>query len=216
MSKNPAELKYLQSLPLVEKIRLTQERIKAWYDAWTRFEIEDERTGRRYFKTFDMRDRYEPPLADNEFALSEERGAVYVSFSGGKDSTVLKHIVDGMYDDVPALFINTGLEYPEIQKLAMSQKNVVTVRPEMRFDEVIRKYGYPVISKEVSNTVYGARHSGGTGKYKSTRLQRLRGELLDKDGQKSRYNCEKWGFLLDAPFEANDQCCAIMKKKPAK
>ena len=216
MSKNPAELKYLQSLPLEEKIQLTQERIKAWHDAWMRFEIEDERTGRRYFKTFDMRDRYEPPLADNEFALSEERGAVYVSFSGGKDSTVLKHIVDGMYDEVPALFINTGLEYPEIQKFAMSQKNVATVRPEMRFDEVIRKYGYPAISKEVSNTVYGARHGGGTGKWKNTRMQRLRGELLDKDGQKSRYNCEKWGFLLDAPFEVNDQCCAAMKKKPAK
>lgn len=76
-------------------------------------------------------------------------GMVYVSFSGGKDSTVLKHIVDSMYDDVPAVFVNTGLEYPEIQKFAMSQPNVVTVRPEMRFDEVIKKYGYPVVSKEV-------------------------------------------------------------------
>lgn len=74
-------------------------------------------------------------------------GMVYVSFSGGKDSTVLKHIVDQMYDDVPALFVNTGLEYPEIQRFAMSQKNVVTVRPEMRFDEVIKKYGYPVIKR---------------------------------------------------------------------
>lgn len=43
-------------------------------------------------------------------------GMVYVSFSGGKDSTVLKHIVDSMYDDVPALFVDTGLEYPEIRK----------------------------------------------------------------------------------------------------
>ena len=41
-------------------------------------------------------------------------GQVYVSFSGGKDSTVLKHIVDSMYSDVPAVFVNTGLEYPEI------------------------------------------------------------------------------------------------------
>ena len=39
-------------------------------------------------------------------------GQVYVGFSGGKDSTVLKHIVDSMYDDVPAVFVNTGLEYP--------------------------------------------------------------------------------------------------------
>lgn len=34
-------------------------------------------------------------------------GLVYVSFSGGKDSTVLKHIVDSMYDNVPAVFVNT-------------------------------------------------------------------------------------------------------------
>lgn len=84
-------------------------------------------------------------------------GQVYVSFSGGKDSTVLKHIVDQMYSDVPALFVNTGLEYPEIQKFAMSQKNVVTVRPEMRFDEVIKNYGYPVVSKAVARTIYYAR-----------------------------------------------------------
>lgn len=216
MRHQAGDLKQMQALPLEEKIWMTQQRIEAWYESWTRFEIEDERTGRRYFKTFDMRERWEPPLEDYEFAMTEYRGAVYVSFSGGKDSTVLKHIVDGMYDDIPALFVNTGLEYPEIQKFAMSQKNVVTVRPEMRFDEVIRKYGYPVVSKEVSNTVYGARHGGGTGKWKNTRMQRLRGELLDKDGRKSMYNCEKWGFLLDAPFEVNDQCCAVMKKKPAK
>lgn len=143
-------------------------------------------------------------------------GMVYVSFSGGKDSTVLKHIVDGMYDDVPALFVNTGLEYPEIQKFAMSQKNVVTVRPEMRFDEVIKTYGYPAISKEVSQTVYEAKRSPSESKLKTVRMKKLNGELLDKNGNKSSYNCEKWKFMLDAPFDISDRCCAVMKKKPAK
>ena len=44
-------------------------------------------------------------------------GNVYVSFSGGKDSTVLKHLVEttiGVYN-VPSIFVNTGLEFPEIQ-----------------------------------------------------------------------------------------------------
>lgn len=144
-------------------------------------------------------------------------GMVYVSFSGGKDSTVLKHLVEhtpGVYD-VPSLFVNTGLEYPEIQRFAMSQPNVTTVRPEMRFDEVIKKYGYPVISKEVSEVIYSVRHSV-PGETKTTRMKRLNGELLDKDGNKSRFNCDNWKFVLDAPFEVANHCCSVMKKRPAK
>ena len=142
-------------------------------------------------------------------------GMVYVSFSGGKDSTVLKHIVDSMYDDVPAVFVNTGLEYPEIQKFAMSQKNVVTVRPEMRFDEVIKKYGYPVVSKEVAQTVWEAKKNAKTGKY-AYRIKKLNGELLDKNGKYSSYNIPKWKFLLDAPYNISHKCCDVMKKRPAK
>lgn len=142
-------------------------------------------------------------------------GMVYVSFSGGKDSTVLKHIVDSMYDDVPSLFVNTGLEYPEIQKFAMSQKNVVTVRPEMRFDEVIKKYGYPVISKEVAQTVCEAKKNAQTGKY-TYRIKKLNGELIGKNGKPSTYNIPQWKFLLDAPYDISHKCCDVMKKKPSK
>lgn len=142
-------------------------------------------------------------------------GQVYVSFSGGKDSTVLKHIVDSMYDDIPSVFVNTGLEYPEIQKFAMSQKNVVTVRPEMRFDEVIKKYGYPVVSKEVALTVWEAKKNAQTGKY-IYRIKKLNGELLDKNGKYSSYNIPKWKFLLDAPYDISHKCCDVMKKRPAK
>lgn len=144
-------------------------------------------------------------------------GMVYVSFSGGKDSTVLKHIVDSMYDDVPALFVNTGLEYPEIQKFAMSQNNVVTVRPEMRFDEVIRKYGYPVVSKIISRRVQYGRKAIEDGRHENHGdYLKLTGQCLTKDGKKSRYNCENWRFLLDADFPISANCCNVMKKKPAK
>jgi len=136
-------------------------------------------------------------------------GMVYVSFSGGKDSTVLKHIVDGMYDDVPALFVNTGLEYPEIQKFAMSQKNVVTVRPKMRFDEVIKRHGYPVISKDVAQTVKTAKYNKNTYRYK-----KLQDTATDKDGNKSLFNMPKWSFLMDAPFDTSSKCCDVMKKRP--
>lgn len=118
----PNDLKHFQSLPLEAKVQMTKERIRAWYEAWTRFEIQNLDTGKCEFITWDTREWYEPPLKENEWIKSSWPGAVYVSFSGGKDSTVLKHIVDSMYDDVPAVFVNTGLEYPEIQKFAKAQK----------------------------------------------------------------------------------------------
>ncbi len=81
----------------------------------------------------------------------------YVSFSGGKDSTVLLHLAREMYPEIRAVFIDTGLEYPEIREFVKKFNNVEWLRPKMNFRQVIEKYGYPFISKEVSECVYGAR-----------------------------------------------------------
>ena len=84
-------------------------------------------------------------------------GQVYVSFSGGKDSTVLLDIARHMYPDIEAVFSDTGLEYPEIKEFVKTFENVTIVRPKYSFKEILTKYGYPIISKEVANVVANAR-----------------------------------------------------------
>ena len=182
MAKREAwELKQMQAVPLEGKIIMTKRRIREWYDH------------------FD--------------------GQVYVSFSGGKDSTVLKHIVDSMFDDVPAVFVNTGLEYPEIQNFVRDVKSgkydcfntdVEILRPEIRFDEVIKEYGYPVISKEISERIYYAKKGG------EWAIRCLNGE--NPDGSKSvfKQRSKKYAFLVDSPIPVSHKCCTVMKKNPAK
>ncbi len=140
--------------------------------------------------------------------LMKNNGLAFVSFSGGKDSTVLLDMVRRVCEDIPAIFVDTGLEYPELRNFVKTKSNVEWLRPKHPFFEIIEEYGYPVISKEVSNVIYGAR------KGQQYRLARLNGELLDKNGNYSMFNCERYKYLLDAPFKISDKCCYHMKKAP--
>ena len=135
-------------------------------------------------------------------------GKVAVSFSGGKDSTVLLDLARRAFPDIPAVFVDTGLEYPEIREFVKTVPNVTWLRPEMPFSKVILEYGYPVISKDVARRIRYAR-KGGT-----WALCHLNG--LNRDGTPSKYNERymKWRILLDAPFFVSDQCCFIMKERP--
>lgn len=139
-------------------------------------------------------------------------GQVYVSFSGGKDSTVLLHLVRDIYPDVEAVFVNTGLEYPEIQKFVKTFENVTILRSKMRFDDVIKTYGYPMISKEVSQRVHEW-HSSTNREYITRRWLDL-----NSDGSKkaAQYSIKKWAPVRDCDFRISHMCCNVMKKQPAK
>lgn len=146
-------------------------------------------------------------------------GQVYVSFSGGKDSTVLVDIVTKMgYTDIPLVFVDTGLEYPEIREFVKSYGDRVTwLKPKMNFKQVIEKYGYPFVSKEIAQTMHEAQRKYRSGEQiASYRALKLEGKLIDKNtGQLSSYNIPQWRFLLDAPFLLSHKCCDSMKKHPA-
>ena len=136
-------------------------------------------------------------------------GNVYVSFSGGKDSTVLLHLVREMYPDVPAVFVDTGLEYPEIREFVKTVGNVEWLQPVMGFRKVIEKYGYPVVSKKVSADIYKLRNHNLTARY--------RNYLMNGDERGSAGTIpNKWKCLITAPFETSAHCCDIIKKRPLK
>lgn len=135
-------------------------------------------------------------------------GKVSISFSGGKDSTVLLDLARRAFPDIPAAFVDTGLEYPEIRDFVSGFYNVEWLRPEMPFNQVLNKYGYPVISKEVAKRIYYAR------KGSDWAIKHLNG--MTKAGEPSKFNRRymKWKHLIDAPFLISEECCGVMKKKP--
>lgn len=134
-------------------------------------------------------------------------GQVYVSFSGGKDSLVLLDLVRSMYPDVPALFINTGLEFPEIKEFVRTIDNVEWVRPKMSFSKVIEVYGYPVISKENAHKISDIRN---------TKSESLRNSRLYGDAKGNGKLPDKFRYLIEAPFKISSECCHALKRNPAR
>lgn len=159
------------------------------------------------------------------------KGKIYISFSGGKDSTVLADLAARLYkadhqlnpedsEPLTLVFVNTGLEYPEIQKFVKTfaewlrttyeiSVDLEILHPAMTFPEVLTKYGYPVISKEVAKTAYYARRGS------EWAIKRFDG--LDKKGKESKFKerYKKYKPLIEAPFDTSQLCCDVMKKGPA-
>lgn len=137
-------------------------------------------------------------------------GEVYVAFSGGNDSLVMLHIIRSLYPDVPAVFVDTGVEFPEVRRFVKTFDNITILKPEKNFSQVISECGYPVVSKDVSNAVRLARKNIADGKITA------RVKQFDGSQKGSRFDKSKWRFLLDSPFLISEQCCDIFKKKPFK
>lgn len=135
----------------------------------------------------------------------------------------MRHIVKTTIgvSDVKSVFVNTGLEYPEIQKFVRKIKDeendVEIIKPNMSFVEVLEKYGYPVVSKEISQVIEYARLSKTIRKKTYIdAMSKMNNEFLDKNGNLSKYNYPKWRFLIDAPFKISSKCCDVLKKGPIK
>lgn len=166
-------------LPWETKLKLTETRIREWYENWG--------------------------------------GQVYLSYSGGLDSTVLLHMIRKIIGpEIPAVFSNTGLEYPEIVRFArQASGEFVEICPKgkdgkrITFKQVVDTYGFPIASKETASKIRKLRHGNLSDKY---RRYLLYGDERGKFGKLP----EKWKFLVNAPFDTSEKCCDVMKKKPFK
>lgn len=103
-----------------------------------------------------------------------------------------------------AVFVNTGLEYPEIQKFVKTFDNVRIVYPKHTFREVISEYGYPIIGKETAHNLSYARKGA-----------KWALDMVNGEREFSMFNIEKYKPLLNVDFKVSDACCRIMKKSPA-
>lgn len=167
--------------------------------------------------TYELRQKQAMPL-DKKEEMSLRRIEAftdifdsYVSISGGKDSEVTQYLVRKVAPNTPLVFVKTGLEYPEVTRQALLHKNVTVLKPEKTVVQIITEFGYPIISKDVSKIIYGARHSADK---RQNYLNRLDG--LDSNGNYDAFKQQykKYKFLLDAPFEISNRCCYYMKEKP--
>lgn len=124
--------------------------------------------------------------------LSEVNGQAYISYSGGKDSGVMLDIIRRFVNcNIPAVFCNTGNEYPEVIKFVRQVKNLITIRPKIHIRQIIDKYGFPLVSKEQSRYINQAKH---------TRSEKL-------------LNIRLYGGKKGIGKIA-EKCCDYLKKKP--
>lgn len=142
------------------------------------------------------------------------KNKAYISFSGGKDSTVLHYLIDVALpgNKIPRVFLNTGIEYKYIvdfvHQISAKDERIKIISPKQNVREVLEKYGYPFKSKEHSQKVALYQHSGMT---------KTVSDYLG-NGNKKTFLCPdrlKYQFSKDFLLKISDKCCFKMKKEVA-
>lgn len=142
-----------------------------------------------------------------ENALSFSDGNAYISFSGGKDSTILLYLARMVKANIQAVFFNTTNEFPEIYKF-VRDSGATMINSETNLKSVIEKCGFPLVSKEQSQYIREYRHA----KSEVHKHLRLNGRINKPSQGKIS---DKWQFLINEKFEVSEKCCYYLKKRPA-
>ena len=157
---------------------------------------------------FLTQDRIQKIKSMNEMYDIEHKA--YISFSGGKDSTVLSHLIDEALpgNKIPRVYINTGIEYKMVVAFVEREKKnderIEIIKPQKNIRQVLEEYGYPFKSKEHSLYLSVYQHSG-IGKTVDRYLHRDNPRFLCPE--KLRYQFSS-GFSL----KVSNKCCYKLKK----
>lgn len=142
----------------------------------------------------------------------------YISFSGGKDSTILHYMIDEALpnNQIPRVFINTGIEYNDILKhvkeLAKHDNRIVIYNANVNIKEMLNDVGYPFKSKEHSKKLGIYQRNG-----KTKAVERYL-TCKQSNGMDSKFKCPKclkYQFTEDFAIKISDKCCNKLKKEVA-
>ena len=165
-------------------------------------------------------------MNENEFILQDRLGVIrdtihkygeenfYISFSGGKDSTVVHHLVDMALPNnkIPRVFSNTGIEYNAIvefvREIKRDDSRFVMIQPRKNIKATLEQYGYPFKSKQHSQKVHTYKKNGMTWAIKNYLNEG------DKRLFRSCPNILKYQFTDSFMLNVSDLCCKKMKKEP--
>lgn len=144
----------------------------------------------------------------------------YISFSGGKDSTILHYLIDMALPNnrIPRVFINTGIEYNDIvsfvKELASKDDRFIIIKPTKPIKQVLEKYGYPFKSKQHSHNLAIYWRNKDKKEYNLS-LKRYLG-IIESN---TLFRCPKqlqYQFTPEFKIKCSDSCCMKMKKEPVK
>ncbi|MGL5548497.1 MAG: phosphoadenosine phosphosulfate reductase family protein [Culicoidibacterales bacterium] len=151
-------------------------------------------------------------------AYNKTNGKIYLSFSGGKDSTIVAELIKmaELPTKIPFVFADTGIELGATERFVKNYdyENIVYVKPEKRMQQIIKEYGVPAMSKVKSQHIgtWQRQVENGidpTTKVACTRLLGTSGNGADKLANKHLH------FLHpEHEYKVANQCCNYMKKKP--
>ena len=138
----------------------------------------------------------------------------YISFSGGKDSTVLHYLIDQALPNnrIPRVFINTGIEYNDIvsfvKSMAEKDDRFIIITPKIPIKQMLEKYGYPFKSKE---------HALYVSVYQNSGVTKTITRYLHPEENRKNFICPKvlrYQFTEDFNIKISNKCCFKLKKEP--